>query len=222
MAAAPASATSLRPAWVSSLRGLDRRLLLVGYLYFIIFFVSNGVLMSTVSLYLGQRWGDRISLGSVVVGVSSLAGAILALRALLGIVAGPVAGVISDRLVSRWPVTGGGILLGVTGFLLLTMPAGIWVVPLGVSLVAMSAGAMIAVLAAQVGDTVGGSGRGVSMGLMATAGDAGSALGPLLAYGLAASFDLRWVYFVCALILASGLVATLGLRHEKGRAALGP
>jgi MFS family permease len=170
--------------------------------------------MSTISLYLGQRWGDRIPLGDVAVGVSSLAGAMLALRALLGIVSGPLAGILSDRLAARWPVAGGGILLGVTGFLLLTLPVGFWLVPVAVSLVAMSAGAMIAVLAALVGDMVGNEGRGLSMGFMATAGDTGSALGPLLAYALAISFSLRWVYLGCAVILASGLLATLGLRQR--------
>ena len=51
------------PRWslaelVRGLRRVDRRILLAGYIYLVTFFVSNGVLMSTISLYLGQRWGE--------------------------------------------------------------------------------------------------------------------------------------------------------------------
>jgi MFS family permease len=217
----PASANGRRPGGAGSaqpslarlvgeVRGVDRRVLLVGYIYLVIFFVSNGVLMSTVSLFLAQRWGTSISLGAAVIGVSSLAGVMLALRASLGILSGPVAGVLSDRLGNRWPVARGAILVGALGFVLLTLPAGIWIVPVGVCLVALSAGALIAVLAALVGDLTAGNRSGLTMGLMATAGDIGSATGPLLAYALAVTVSLRWVYLFCALVLASALVATVG------------
>ena len=51
------------------------------------------------------------------------------------------------------------------------------------------------------------------MGAMATAGDIGSATGPLVAYALASALDLRWVYLLCAVLLASCLLATLGSRQ---------
>jgi DHA1 family multidrug resistance protein-like MFS transporter len=202
-----------RPSWselVRSLRKLDRRVLLAGYVFLAIFFVSNGVLMSTVSLYLGRNWGERINVGGAMVGVSSLAGVMLALRASLGIVSGPAAGTLSDWLRNRWPVVRGAILVGVLGFVVLALPAGIWVVPLGVGLVSMSAGALIAVVTAIVGDLATGNRKGVTMGVLATAGDIGSATGPLLAYALAVTVDLRWVYLFCAIALASGLLATIG------------
>jgi len=207
------------PAWslsglVSGLRRVDRRILLAAYIYLVTFFVSNGVLMSTIGLYLGQRWGESISLNGVAIGVSSLAGMLLALRALLGIVAGPAAGILSDRLRDRWPVVRGGILLGVSGFLLLSLLASIWAVPGGVALVSLSAGGLIAVLAALVGDRAANDRPGVTMGGLATAGDIGSAAGPLLAYALVTILDLRQVYLLCAVALASGLLATVGKRGE--------
>ena len=195
------------------LRRIDRRILLAGYIYLTIFFVSNGVLMSTVSLYLGQRWGTSISLGKVVIGVSSLAGVMLALRASLGILGGPVAGILSDRLGNRWPVARVAILVGVAGFVTLATARGIGAVPAGVALVSLSAGALIAVLAAVVGDLAAGNRSGITMGGMATAGDIGSATGPLFAYALASALDLRWVYLLCAVLLASCLLATLGSRR---------
>jgi hypothetical protein len=108
------------------LRQIDRRILVAGYIYLVVFFVSNGVLMSTISLYVGRRWGTDISLGGVVIGVSSLAGVMLALRTLLGIPGGPVAGVLSDRLGDRWPMVRVAILAGVTGFAALALRIQDW------------------------------------------------------------------------------------------------
>jgi MFS family permease len=202
------------PELVGVLRRVDRRILLAGYIYLVTFFVSNGVLMSTISLYLGQRWGESISLNGVAIGVSSLAGLLLALRALLGIVAGPAAGILSDRLGDRWPVARGGILLGVSGFLILSLLPSIWAVPGGVVLVSLSAGSLIAVLAALVGDLAANDRPGITMGGLATAGDIGSATGPLLAYALATILDLRQIYLLCAVALASGLLATVGMKGD--------
>jgi MFS family permease len=202
------------PELVGVLRRVDRRILLAGYIYLVTFFVSNGVLMSTISLYLGRRWGESISLNGVAIGVSSLAGVLLALRALLGIVAGPAAGILSDRLGDRWPVARGGILLGVSGFLILSLLPSIWAVPGGVVLVSLSAGSLIAVLAALVGDLAANDRPGITMGGLATAGDIGSATGPLLAYALATILDLRQIYLLCAVALASGLLATVGMKGD--------
>jgi DHA1 family multidrug resistance protein-like MFS transporter len=200
---------------VGVLRRVDRRILLAGYIYLVTFFVSNVVLMSTVGLYLGQRWGESISLNGAVIGVSSLAGMLLSLRALLGIVAGPAAGILSDRLRDRWVVARGGILLGVSGFLLLSLLASIWAVPGGVALVSLSAGGLIAVLAALVGDLAVNDRPGITMGGLATAGDIGSATGPLLAYALVTALDLRQIYLLCAVVLASGLLATAGKMKDR-------
>jgi MFS family permease len=153
-------------------------------------------------------------LGGQVIGVASLAGVLLALRAALGILAGPLAGILSDRLGDRWPVVRAGILLGVAGFVVLAVINAVWTVPAGVALVSLSAGALIAVLAAVVGDLADSGRSGITIGGMATAGDIGSAAGPLVAYALAVTLDLRWVYLVCAVLLASCLLATLSRLHR--------
>jgi MFS family permease len=198
--------------WLVSLaslwRQMDRRILRAAYVYLVVFFVGNGVLMSTISLYLGQRWGTSISLGGVVIGVSSVAGVMLALRASLGILGGPVAGILSDRLGNRWPVIRVGIFVGVIGFVALATARGVWAVPVGVALVSLSAGALISVLAAVVGDLTTNNRSGITMGGMATAGDLGSATGPLVAYPLASALDLRWVYLFCAVLLVSSLLVS--------------
>ena len=204
-------------ATAEALRQTDRRLWLAGYIYLVVFFVGNGVLMSTISLYLGQRWGTTLTLGQVAVGVASLAGLMLALRALLGILGGPLAGIMSDQLGNRWPVIRVAILVGVSGFVVLTVVRGVWAIPVGVALVSLSMGALIAVVAAIVGDLTAGNKSGIAMGGMATAGDIGSAAGPLVAYALASVLDLRWVYLCCAVLLASCLLATVGKWQRAGR-----
>jgi MFS family permease len=194
----------------AALRRLDRQILRADLVYLLILFVNSGVLMSTISLYLRQRLGLGLSLGGVLVGVSSLGGLMLTMRAVLGMVAGPLAGMCSDWCRSRWWVVRGGILLGIVGFLTLALSAGLWALPLGVALVAFSGGALAAALTALVGDLASGNRQGTIMGGLATAGDIGSASGPLLAYALLPVLGLRWVYLLCAAVLALGLLAAAG------------
>jgi MFS family permease len=206
----------LRQAF-GALHQVDSQVLRADAIYLLILFVNSGVLMSTVSLYLRQRWGDSVALAGMVIGVASLGGAMLTLRSLLGIVAGPLAGHLSDRLNSRWPVVQVGILSGGAGFMVLALLPGFVAVPLGVGVVALSTGALAAALAAIVGDTATSDRQGVTMASMATAGDIGSATGPLVAYWLAASFDLRWAYLLCAAAMACGLLLCGGGAMPSGR-----
>lgn len=200
-------------------RSVDRRILLAGYIYAVTFFVNAGVMMSTISLYLRQRWGTSIPLGGAVIGVALAAGVMLSVRAVLGMLAGPISGALSDRLRDRWPVVRGGILLGVAGFLALAFLPGLGAIPAGVAMISLSSGALLTAVAALVGDLAKGERQGVIMGGLATAGDIGSATGPLVAYALAVPLGLRWVYLLCAVALATGLLATLGQRVSAGSRA---
>jgi MFS family permease len=190
----------------------DRRILLASSLYMMTLFVNSGILMSTVSLCLKQRGGTEISLGAITIGVASLAGVMLAVRAVLGMLAGPLAGILSDRLHSRWPVVRGACLLGAGGFLILALLPHLWAVPAGVAVVAFGAAGLATALAALVGDLAAGNRQGLTMGGMATAGDIGSASGPLMAYWLVGFLNLRWIYLLCAVALASSLLATVRCR----------
>ena len=203
--------------WLRVLRRLDWRILAASYIYLVVLFVNSGVLMSTISLYLEQRWGATIPIGAKAIGVASLGGILLALRSALGIVAGPVAGIVSDRVGNRWPIVRAGLVLGSTGFVVLALLASVGSVPIGVALISLSAGALAATVTALVGDLADGERQGLTMGGLATAGDIGSSLGPVFAFALVVVLDLRWVYLVCAVALASGLLATLGQRVRSGK-----
>jgi MFS family permease len=203
--------------YFGALRRVDWRLLAASYIYLVVLFVNSGVLMSTISLYLEQRWGASIPIGATAVGVASLGGLLLALRSALGIVAGPVAGIVSDRVGNRWPIVRGGLLLGAAGFVVLAFLASAGAVPVGVALISLSAGALAATVTALVGDLAEGRHQSLTMGGLATAGDIGSALGPIFAFALAVTLDLRWVYLACAVALGSGLLATLGQKRHSGK-----
>jgi MFS family permease len=78
---------------------------------------------------------------------------------------------------------------------------------LGVVLIALSTGVLLTTLAALTGDLATSDRQGWAIGRLATAGDVGSAAGPLLAYALLALLDLRWIYLLCSLGFASSLLA---------------
>jgi MFS family permease len=182
-------------------------LLAVSYIYLITFFAGNGVVMSTISLYLKQNFGNEIQVGSVVVGVASLGGIMLAMRSVAGMMAGPISGHLSDLKGDRWLVVLGGIMIGIAGFGVLIFGRGIWTAALGVILIALSSGTLLTTLAALTGDLAASDRQGLAIGRLATAGDLGSAMGPLLAYTLLSIISLRWIYLLCGLTFVSSLLA---------------
>ncbi len=213
-AAEPARIFRRGKTFVTTFRQTDRRLfprgdlqVAVNYVYLMTFFAGNGVVMSTISLYLKQNFGNEVLLGSTAVGVASLGGMLLAMRSLIGMVAGPLSGYLSDRRGDRWPIVLGGIVIGMVGFGALVVGRSFWIVPVGVALIAISTGTLLTALAALVGDLAASDRQGRAIGNLATAGDVGSAAGPLLAYALLSLIDLRWVYLMCGLSFASSLLA---------------
>jgi len=88
---------------------------------------------------------------------------------------------------------------------------------LGVVLSAVSGGAALVSLAAQIGDQTRPGQEGITMGAYATAGDIGSTAGPFLAFTLVSLTGLRWVYLICSLAFVGGLVLTLRQRPTARR-----
>jgi MFS family permease len=200
-----------RPSYVG--RAQTGQQLAVNYIYLMTFFAGNGVVMSTISLYLKQNFGAEVWIGGAAIGVATMGGILLALRSLVGMVAGPLSGHVSDRRADRWSVVRVGVFLGMVGFGVLILGQAMWTVPLGVILVALSSGALLTTLAALTGDMATSDQQGRAIGRLATAGDLGSAAGPLLAYSLLAVVELRWVYLLCSLGFASSLLA---VRYAAG------
>jgi len=179
------------------------------WLHLITQFAGEGVILSTITLLLQQRFGQRCSvgaaLGGLTLGVASASGVLLGLRSLLASTVGPLAGHLSDTRTGRSPVIVSSLVAGIVGFGLLFYGTSLGMMVIGVVLGAVSGGAALATLVAQVGDQTPPGREGAVMGLYATAGDIGSTAGPFLAFALLSVVDLQWIYLLCTFTFLAGL-----------------
>jgi len=170
-------------------------------------FCTAGVLMSTMALIVQ----DRLSPLGLVAGAATLTGALLAGRTLFSMAAAPLAGLVSDRLASRWTVAAGGLVVGAASMGLMAWDAP-GAILTGIALGSISSGSLQALISALTGDLVAPAQRGRAIGLVHTAGDLGSALGPLAAYALLPWVGLTGAYLLCALLFAAQLVPVMWAR----------
>ncbi|MBC7249390.1 MAG: MFS transporter [Anaerolineae bacterium] len=198
-------------------RGWNAHLLSVSYASFANTFAGNGVLMSTMGLLLSERFGDSVRVGALVLGVASLTGVFLSSRTLLCIVFNWLSGYSSDRLGRRGPVALLGLMTFLVGNLLLALGMDTRVMVLGFVLAAIGDGVVFTSLAALTGDLVTGERQGVAVGLFATAGDIGAAVGPVVGYLIAERWGLPWTYLVCALLIGSAclVLARSGVQRVR-------
>jgi len=186
-----------RSLWVAaSLQGINR-------------FVIAGVLAATMGLLVQAR----LQIASPTLGVATLTGVLMAGRTLLSMVAAPLAGMASDWLRSRWRIAAWGLAVGIIGMTLVA-----WGTPFalvaGVSLGAVAGGSVPALATALTGDVTSQAQRGRAIGLLHTAGDLGSAIGPPAAYALMPWIGLEGVYLLCAGLFAVGLALALLLEVD--------
>jgi MFS family permease len=184
--------------WVAaSLQGINR-------------FVTAGVLAATMGLLVQ----NRLRSASLTLGVATLTGVLMAGRTLLSTAAAPLAGATSDWLGSRWKVTAWGLAIGIISMALVA-----WGTPtailIGVSLGAVTGGSVQTLVTALTGDLVSQAQRGRAIGLLHTASDLGSAIGPPAAYILIPWIGLQGVYLLCAGLFAAGLALALLVRHHR-------
>ena len=167
-------------------------------------FVTAGVLAATLALLVQ----DQLNSSNLLIGVATLTGILLATRTILSMIAAPMAGNLSDRLGNRWGVTFASLVIGSIGMLLLVRSEPIFIL-IGICFSAIAGGSIQALLTTRTGDMVEQAQRGKAIGLLHTAGDLGSALGPVTAYVLLRWLPLSGVYIMGAIIFALGAVLAL-------------
>ncbi len=180
---------SPRGLWIAaSLQGINR-------------FVVAGVLAATMSLLVQ----NRLRPANAALGVATLTGALVAGRTLFSMVFAPLAGIASDWLGSRWRVLAWSLAVGAVSMTLAASSAPVAVLA-GIAMGAVASSGVQALVTALAGDLAGQEQRGRSIGLVHTAGDLGSAAGPLVAYALLPGIGLPGVYLLCAGLFVAGLI----------------
>ena len=202
--ASPAGAA--RGLALPSLLRLGKGVWLAAFLHGINRFVIAGVLSATLAL-LVQR--NLVTL-PLPVGVASLTGILMAGRTLFSTFSAPLAGGLSDRFGDRWKVTLAGLLAGAVSMGLLGRSDPFSILS-GILLGALASGGLQTLVTAIIGDQVSLPQRGQAIGLLHTAGDLGSALGPPVAYAMLPVTGLPPIYGLCAGLFVVGLLVTLAL-----------
>jgi MFS family permease len=192
--AVPRRESSLQ-GWRTVLRMERGRRLLVAGLTDAAF---EGVLVSTVALFVASRLGTKdLPLG---VGAGTVAGLLLAVRWTTDLVFAPAVGALSDRL-------GQSRTILVLACVLMVCVLGVTQLSGAVALLSLvflliSSGGLIITLTATANNVALHSERPhLFVGVYSTAHDAGSALGPLLAYLAGSVIDLSIVYIAIAVVL---------------------
>jgi len=193
----------------SSGQSAIRRLWLVASLQLVNRLIISGVLASTLGLLVQER----IESQGAVLGVATLTGVLMAGRTLLSTAAAPLAGMVSDWTGDRWRVVAGGLSIGAIGMALLAWRAPAAIV-VGILLGSVASGSVQTLVAALSGDLVDVRQRGRAIGLMHTASDLGSAVGPVAAYALLPWVGLGTMYWLCAAIFGLELILTIGARPK--------
>ncbi len=184
--------------------------------YFASRFTLAGVLASTTILWLGSLLDNPSSAWwQGLLPLASLTGAFAGVRTLTSLVGAPAAGRLSDWLGRRWGVIGVTMAAGAVGLGLMGSRELGWALP-GALLVAICGGATHALAPSLVGDRVTTQQRSRGLGIVFSAGDLGSALGPPFALGALVWFPMSAVYLCCAGLLVSVAAFSVwqDLRHR--------
>lgn len=212
------------------------------YIYFAANFIGDGILLSTLSLYLQTRFGNTISPGGRwTIPVVTASGALLALRAVVAAMVAPLAGHLSDHVVGvgtvrepplhelplllpqnrRWQTIAWGIFLGAAGLLVIVGLRSPWALLAGVALAASGSAIVITVAPPLVHEINPTQESGAFLGLLATSADLGTALAPLATYALLDRLPLDAIYGLAALALGLGL-PLVALAQKRPAAAPAP
>jgi MFS family permease len=174
-------------------------------------FIGAGVLAATLALLVQ----DQLTTNNLLLGVATVTGILFGTRTILSMFAAPIAGSLSDRLRNRWIVTIAALVIGAIGMLLLVRNDPI-IILIGICFTAVAGGSVQALVTTRTGDMVDETQRGKAIGLLHTAGDLGSALGPVTAYFLLRWLTLNELYVLCAIlfVIGAGLALSIYL-HQR-------
>lgn len=183
---------------------------------FISRFLAGGVLAGTAILWLSDIFGEAAPVAALFIPIATLTGLYVALSSLISVGNTHLAGSVSDRLGRRWPVIGLGMVVGSLGLWLMSGEIRILAL-VGAFLVPFAGSSTETLIPAIAGDRVPKQLRSRALGLINTAGDLGSTIGPFAALGILSSgwLPLGGIYKIGSLLF--GVVAVLSLSASISR-----
>jgi MFS family permease len=180
-----------------------------------------GVIGAVLPVLLQERIGSTLAIGALLIPIATLTGMVAAGRDTVSIITASVAGRVSDWLQNRWPLVVGGFVLGSVALLVIAIGSGI-VVIIGILLGAITASLLQTQTTTLVGDYSYPNQQGRVLGVINTAGDLGSATGPLLAFALINPDGLNWslgtLFGLAAVLMAIVLPVVIWIAGRESRA----
>jgi hypothetical protein len=156
-------------------------------------YMLSGIVISTTSIFLAERLAGSSTFWNLSIGVATVTGLLHGLRWLADLGLGPAMGVLSDRL-GQGPTAGAislVLLAGLTGAVYAATPVAVACL----LLVLLCDGGLNVVMSAAASGAAQESPRPhMFVGIFTTMSDAGSALGPLLAYSAVGIVGLGALY----------------------------
>ncbi len=168
-------------------------------------YLFSGVVVSTTALFISQRVGGAEGQVAIVLGVATLTGVLHGVRWMTDLSLGPLVGALSDRVGQANTALIVVIVeaTAISGALTLPPLAAIFCF----LLVLIGDGTLhIVMSAAASGVAVSSARPHAVVAVFTTSSDAGSALGPLIAYSLAGAFGLTTIYAGLSMILLGAVV----------------
>ena len=193
----PNSDGGWQSAWA---RPVQRWLVVAGFFQYLL----SGVVVSTTAVFLAQRMGADDGAAWLGIGVATLTGVMHGIRWITDLALGPAVGAFSDRIGQSATalVVVAVLVAGLLGALFLPPVVAI----LCLFVVLLADGAMnIVTSAAASGVATSTTRPHAFIGVYTTTTDAGSALGPLVAYSLVTSVGLSPVYGILAVLLLASI-----------------
>jgi MFS family permease len=185
------------------------KIIAANLVYALTFFVGEGLLMSTISYYFLNNFGNRIDLGMILIPAATAGGSVLALRASASAVLAPLAGHASDRSKNRWVIISIGAVAGIVGLMIINITRIPVFFILGIIVFALNGAIISTVIPAILSNQLQTRQVTVKLGVLATAADIGLALAPILSYAYLARHSISGLYYGGAGLLGISLILAL-------------
>lgn len=169
-------------------------------------FVGSGLVMATLSLLLQEKYGATVPVGSALIGVATVAGAILSVRWMSDLLLAPIFGSLSDRY-GRQRLARISMAVPALCLVAVALSQHLMVTTVLSLALLISIGASNIALESAVGDIAVTGNRAAVMSRFSTWHDMGSAFGPAIGFAIGAQTGLTFAYVLGALLLIGSLLA---------------